>query len=99
MKADSCEYQEPGRPGRKKIVFYTVSVHIGITVINSQYATSLYICMHLARIRFLTSLSILELEEICTGFGRETIRFHIVESIIHSLFLHIDTTANNVLNR
>ena len=40
MKADSCEYQEPGRPGKKKIVFYIVYVHIGITVINSQYSTS-----------------------------------------------------------
>ena len=38
MKADSCEYQEPGRPGKKKIVFYIVYVHIGITVINSQYS-------------------------------------------------------------
>ena len=38
--------------------------------------------MHLARIRFLTYSSILELEEICAGFGRETIIFHIVESTV-----------------
>ena len=55
-----------------------------------------YICKHLARIEFPMYLSILELKEICTGFGRETISFHIVESKFHSLFLHIDATANKV---